>query len=483
MAHPTTSYTGPELCALSARETVAKLKSREITPTECLDAAFTRIAQTDGAINATPTLCEDRARAALGKLEADARKNGDYDGWLAGLPVTIKDLNAVAGVRTTFGTVGLKDHVPSESDPLVEIMEHHGGVVIGKTNTPELGAGANTFNDVFGRTRNPWDTRMNPGGSSGGAAASLATGQCWLAHGSDYGGSLRTPAAYCGIVGMRPSPGRCGGAGPKTAFNTEGISGPMARDVSDLALCLDAMVGYDPRAPISIEKPSQSFQAALASADANIRIAFAPDLGGFAPVEADIRETMAAAMIQVEKAGGTVEETCPELPKLYETFTTLRGMAFATSNPREPDDIRKHFKATIQENTALGQALTIEQIYDAQVDRSVLYNSMRVFLETYDVLAKPVVGLAPLLSEIEYPTEVDGQKMADYTDWLRFSFLATVTTLPAVSVPIGFTPNGMPVGLQLIGPPRGEAKLLRVARAVEDAVGFTGMPIDPIIRH
>jgi len=483
MAKPETTYSGPELCALSARETVAKLKSGEITPRDCLDAAFERIGQVEPAINATPTLCEERAYSALNALEDDAKRNGSYDGWLAGLPITIKDLNNVKGVRTTFGTIGFKDFVPDESDPLVDIMESHGGIVIGKTNTPEFGAGANTFNAVFGNTRNPWDTRMNPAGSSGGAAAALATGECWLAHGSDYGGSLRTPAAYCGIVGMRPSPGRCGGAGALAAFAGDGISGPMARDVTDLALCLDAMAGYDPRMPLSIEKPTISFQEELKSATGKVRIAFAPDQGGFAPVEQEIRDLMALAMSKVELAGGTVEETCPDLPKLDQTFRTLRAASFVTSNSRLPETVRKHLKNTILQNTSEGEALTATQIMDANVDRTVLYNTMRVFLQTYDVLAIPVAGIAPLPCEIEYPMEVAGQKMIDYIDWLRFAFLATTTTLPAISVPIGFTPAGLPCGIQLIGPPRGEAKLLRVARAVEDAIGEIQTPIDPIIRH
>lgn len=482
MTRPGTVYTGPELCALSARDVVAKLKAGEVTPDECLDAAFQRIGEVEPAINAIPTLCEDRARAAVKQLGADANRFGDYDGWLAGLPVTIKDLNNVAGIRTTFGNVGLKDFVPEVSDPLVEIMEGHGALVIGKSNTPEFGAGANTYNDVFGRTRNPWDTRMNPAGSSGGAAAALATGECWLAHGSDYGGSLRTPAAYCGVVGLRPTPGRCGGGGAMAGFEREGVSGPMARDVGDLALCLDAMAGFDARAPITLEKPRESFQAALARADHKVRIGFAPDLNGFAPVEGEIRDAMAAAMSAVEKAGGLVEETCPELPKLYETFSTLRGSAFATSNPRLPAEVQKHFKATIRENTALGQALSAQDIFDAMADRTVIYNNMRMFLDRFDVLACPVAGLAPLESEIEWPREVDGVAMADYTDWLRFAYLATVAMLPAISVPIGFTPSGMPVGLQLIGPARGEAKVLQVARAVEDAVGFGAGVIDPIVK-
>ncbi len=203
-------FTGPELCRLQAHELVALLKKGEVSSRDCLDAAFARIEAVEPTINAMPTTCPERAYAAADNLDGDA----DHPGWLAGLPLGIKDLNPVAGVRTTFGTRAFADFVPDKSDPLVARIEARGGIVAGKTNTPEMGAGANTFNTVFGATLNPWDTVLNPGGSSGGAAAGLATGEVWLSHGSDHGGSLRTPAAYCGIVGMRPSPGRAASASP-----------------------------------------------------------------------------------------------------------------------------------------------------------------------------------------------------------------------------------------------------------------------------
>mgnify|MGYP005711188929 FL=1 len=227
------NFTGPELCKYEAHEVVKLLKNGEVSPGELLDAATKRISQTGRLINATPTLCEDRARTAAKSLDSGP---DSHDGWLAGLPITIKDLNMVAGVRTTYGSKGFSDFIPEESDPLVELLEARGGIILGKTNTPEFGAGGNTFNEVFGPTLNPWDTSLNAGGSSGGAAASLATGEVWLSQGSDHGGSLRTPAAYCGIVGLRPSPGMAGGPGKDNAFMIEGTQGPMARSVMDLSL-------------------------------------------------------------------------------------------------------------------------------------------------------------------------------------------------------------------------------------------------------
>ncbi len=476
-------YSGPELCARPARDVVALLKSGEISPADLLDAAYERIAQTGPAINAMVTLCEDRARDALGNLAADKAVHGEDAGWLGGLPIGIKDLNLVKGVACTFGNVALRDFVPDESDPLVEKLEARGGVVVGKTNTPEFGAGGNTFNDVFGYTRNPWDTRKNAGGSSGGAAASLAAGETWLSHGSDLAGSLRTPAAYCGVVGLRPTPGRCGGGPAATAFSTEGVSGPMARDVRDLALFLDAMTGYDPRSPISLPAPPVSFQEEVAKADGRVRIAFSEDQDGFAPVEREIRQVLRAAMEQTARAGATVEDACPALPGLYETYVTLRGIHYGSVNAYLPDAVQNHFKRTLRENTDFGRELKTPQIYDALRQRTVLYQAMRTFLEGYDVLAIPVAGIEPGMVEEEYPPFVDGEPVTDYVDWLRFSFLATTTALPAIAVPAGFTASGMPVGIQLIGPPRGEAVLLRAARAVEEAVGFPVTPIDPVVRH
>lgn len=297
-------FSGPDLCAKSAVEVVGLLRRGEVSRDELIDAALARMDQVEPAVNAVVTRCEDRARgAALG----DA---ADHPGWLAGLPVGIKDLTEVAGVRTTFGSPALADNVPDRSDPLVERLERRGAVVLGKTNTPEFGAGGNTFNPVFGPTFNAWDTRLNAGGSSGGAAVSLATGELWLSHGSDHGGSLRTPAAYNGVVGLRPSIGRVAG-GIDAGFIGEGVEGPMARSVTDLALFLDAMAGFDPAVPLSFPADPEPFQAAVARARPGVRLAFAPDLGGFAPVEPEIAAALEAAMRAVEGAGGMVELGLP----------------------------------------------------------------------------------------------------------------------------------------------------------------------------
>ncbi len=473
---PATTFSGPDLCALSALEVVGLLRRGEVAPSEVLDAAMVRIAQTEPALAAMVTVCAARARAA--PVAGDPA----HPGWLAGLPFGVKDLTAVAGVRTTSGSLAFRDHIPDRTDPLIARIEARGGVVIGKINTPEFGAGGNTWNHVFGHTRNPWNTALNAGGSSGGAAVSLAAGQVWLSHGSDLAGSIRTPAAYSGVVGLRPSPGRCGGAPEAHGFNIEAVQGPMARSVADVALFLDTMAGYDPVWPVSIEVPAQPFQTAVARAAPRIRLGYAPDLNGFGHVDPAIRDAMDRALRAVEGAGGTVELACPDLPDLERTYLTLRAMFWAALPGRAPAQVQAHYKPTLRQNIAQGLPLPAATIYDAQIARTTLYHNCRRFLETHDALAFPVIGVPAGPVEQEYPPTIGGQPVTDYVDWLKFLFLSVATSLPALSIPCGFTPERMPVGLQLLGPPGGEAKLLAVAKAIEDALGGPLGPIDPITR-
>lgn len=467
---PDTRFSGPELCARPAREVIALLRKGEVQTSELIDASMARMDQVEAQVNAVVTRCPERAQAVV----------TDRDSLLAGLPIGIKDLNPVAGVRTTFGTPGMANHVPKESDPIVTRLESRGGVVLGKTNTPEMGAGANTFNAVFGATRNPWNTALNAAGSSGGAAVSLATGELWLSQGSDFGGSLRSPANYCGIVGLRPSPGVAGGSSAHLGFTTGGVDGPMARDVLDCALFLDAMAGYDPIWPISFPAPATPYAEAARRDAGAIRIAYSPDLNGFAAVTPEIDAVLRGALASLRLPQVTVDDHCPALPRLDETFRALRCLSFLGSYQATPESITRHYKDTIKGNLADAEAMTFADYARAERDRSAIYNSMLGFFEAFDVLACPVNGLAPLPVEIEYPTEVAGRPMRDYIDWLQFAFLATVAGLPALSLPVGFTPSGLPVGLQLIGPPRGEARLLQIAHTLEQALNLPVTLIDPM---
>jgi amidase len=469
------AFTGPELCRYQAHEIVDLLARRKVSPKELLEASFQRMAEVEPAINAMPTLCPDRAFAAAERLAE--QEHGPK--WLGGLPLGIKDLTLVEGVKTTFGTAGLADFIPQRSDPMVQRIEARGGLVVGKSNTPEMGAGGNTFNEVFGPTLNPWDTSRNPGGSSGGAAAALATGETWLSQGSDHGGSLRTPAAFCGVVGLRPSPGRVANQ-TEAGFLIEGTSGPMARSVRDCALFLDIMADYNPRSPISYPGcEAGSFQEAVLAASPKIRIGFTPDFNGLAPVDRPVHDHLISVLEKMQAAGAVIEETCPDLDGLEPSYHTLRGVMWATLTRRMPEKITNHFKPVLTENIAFGQSLSIADIADANLDRTRLYHRMVSYFESWDVLACPVVGCLPHLQAEEWVREVGGVVFDGYMDWLRHAFLATVTGLPAISVPVGLGPGGLPVGLQLIGRPRGEAALLAAARAVEMVAGGPFPPIDP----
>ncbi|WP_102107904.1 amidase [Oceaniglobus roseus] len=462
-------FSGPDLCALDATEAVALLAARKVSPAELVEAAAARHAAVDGAVNAMPILCADRARAAAATPQGAP---------LHGLPLAIKDLTPVRGVRTTFGTPGFADFVPPASDPLVERLEGRGGIVIGKTNTPEMGAGGNTFNAVFGMTRNPWNTARNAGGSSGGAAAALASGQVWLAHGSDLAGSLRTPAAYCGVVGLRCSPGVAGGASATNLFNTMSVQGPMARNVRDCALFLDAMAGEDLAWPLSRTAPATAYAKAVLKEPGPVRIAFSPTMGGFAPCDTIMEGALAGALARLSPAFGT-DETFPDLSGLEQAYITFRAMVWAAGPGRLPQEIQSRFKTTLKENIALGQTLDIQQVYDAQIARTAVYNRVAAAFAQYDVLAAPSVGLMPGPVEDEYPSRVGDTPVKDYVDWLKFSFLATTLGLPALVLPVALV-DGLPVGLQLIARPHAEAQLLRIAHRIEQELDLKLGPIDPV---
>jgi amidase len=314
---------------------VDKLNSGEVTPLDLLDVLEKRIAEVDGKVNALPILCFDRARVHARAL---MQKPAGTRGLLAGLPVPIKDLTAVEGVLTTQGSPIYRDNIPPQSDILVEHLESNGGIVYAKSNTPEFGAGANTFNDVFGATRNPWDISRSAAGSSGGAAVALATGTAWLAHGSDMGGSLRNPASFCGIVGMRPSVGRVANT-PKFKIDRNlGVQGPMARNVEDLALLLDAMSGEHPADPLSLPLPAQSFRSAVRSGSKPKRVAYSSDLG-ITPVDPEVAAITRKAAMRFAEAGIIVEEAHPDLREAHQCFHVLRAFDFAIS---KADLLRTH---------------------------------------------------------------------------------------------------------------------------------------------
>ncbi|MDP6690117.1 MAG: amidase family protein [Alphaproteobacteria bacterium] len=470
-----------ELWRKTAREMVSLLAKGEVRPSEAVDAAAERIEATNGAVNAMVTLCLERARDAAARIEANGHPAQPGPGYLYGLPISIKDLHHVEGVRCTQGSPIYADHISTESDLEVITLEANGAIVIGKSNTPEFGAGANTFNEVFGATRNPWDTRMNCGGSSGGAAVNLATGQVWLATGSDLGGSLRIPGAFNSIVGFRPSPGRCprGTSAFLGQFDDMSVVGPMARNVGDVALMLDAMVGQYARDPISLPIPNEPFQTAAQAAKPPGRIGWSATLG-IAPVEPEVAEICAAAARSFADLGTKVEEACPDFTGAQEMFQTLRGVSFVAGHRVHMQENRDQLKPEVIWNYEHGASLSIEDVADAKRTRGRLQTNMCDFFETYDLLVTPTVMTAPFPVEVRYLDEVAGVKFDNYVDWLMHTFVITPTGCPAVSVPFGFTKDGLPVGLQLVAPPRGEAALLSAAAAFEANQDLQWQaPIDP----
>ncbi|HET8727131.1 MAG TPA: amidase family protein [Alphaproteobacteria bacterium] len=464
----------PALTRLTAVEALAALRRREIRPLDLVEAAADRIAAVDGSLNALPTLCLDRAREHAERLEASG---GDLP--LGGLPLAIKDLAAVKGVRTTFGSPIYADHVPARSDLLVETLEGHGGIVVAKSNTPEFGAGAQTFNAVFGATVNPWNTAMTCGGSSGGAAVALAAGMVWLAHGSDLGGSLRTPASFCSVVGLRPSPGRVA-RGPQTLpFDDLSVDGPMARTVEDVALMLDAMVGQHGLDPLSQPAPEGSFREAARRRQVPGCVAYSPDLGQW-PVDPEVRAATDAAVRRLEALGVTVEEAAPDFSDATETFHTLRAALFAALHAPLLENARDKLKPDVVWNVEAGLKLTGEEVARALRARGALYNRVRRFFERYDLLLAPSAIVPPFPVEQRYVDRVGDHLFANYIEWLGITYGITLTSCPALSLPCGFTPGGLPVGLQMVGPPRGEAPLLAAAAALEAELDIVrALPIDP----
>ena len=468
--------TDQELVRATACAIVDKLNAGEVTPLDLLDVLEQRIADVDGKVNAMPTLCFDRARARARALMQ--RKPADR-GLLAGLPVPIKDLTDVEGVRTTQGSPIYRDTVPARSDLMVERLEGNGALVYAKSNTPEFGAGANTFNEVFGPTRNPWDLSRSAAGSSGGAAAALASGTAWLAHGSDMGGSLRNPASFCGVVGMRPSIGRVAHTPIAKIDRNLGVQGPMARNVEDLALLLDAMSGEHPADPLSLPLLPASFLSATRSGKRPKRIAYSPDLG-ITPVDSEIAAITRKAAERFAETGAIVEDAHPDLREAHQCFHVLRAFDFAVSKAELLRTRRDQLKPEVIWNIEEGLKLTVGQLERAEAQRVAMTARTLEFFQTYDLLLTPATIVAPFPIENRYVAECAGRKFDNYVEWLGIVYAITLVCCPALSLPCGFTASGLPVGLQMVGPPRGEAQLLAYAKALEDILGVRGTtPIDP----
>ncbi len=457
---------------LSAVLLAGHLRSGDLSAEEVVRESLERIEATHAAINAVVTRCPDRALEAARR--ADTRRlRGAPLGPLHGLPIAHKDLVNTAGIRTTYGSPLFRDHVPDEDDLIVERLRAAGAITVGKTNTPEFGAGSQTFNPVFGATRNPYDPTRTVGGSSGGAAAALAAGLLPIADGSDMGGSLRNPASFCNVVGLRPSPGRVPNYPAPLAWAGLAVLGPMARSVEDCALLLGAMAGPDPRAPISIAEPGERFLRPLGREFRGTRVAWSHDLGGL-PVDRRVREAPAAARPALDAVGCEVEDAEPDFSGADRIFHVLRGFAFAAHFRDVRGDALAKLKETLVWNIEAGRALSADEVAAAELDRTALYHRIRRFLDDYEFLLAPVVQVPPFSVDEEWVREIDGVAMDTYIDWMRSCFYISLLGNPAISVPFGFTPEGLPVGLQIVGRHGDDWGVLQFAYAVEQSVGAGG---------
>ncbi len=452
-----------DVCTLTAVDAVGMLRRREVHPRELVEAALRRIEQVDPVLNALPTLCPERALAHAERASADSL--------LAGLPLAVKDLVDVAGVRTTYGSPIFSDSAPERSDILVERLEQYDGIVLAKSNTPEFGAGGNTFNEVFGETRNPWDVARTCGGSSGGSAAALASGQVWLATGSDLGGSLRTPAGFCGVVGLRPSPGRVARGPSELPFDTLSVEGPMGRTVADAALMLDALTGVHPLDPLSLPPPVRPFAEAARSPRLPGRVAYSPDLG-ITPIAPEVRAACDAAAERLAASGVDVELAHPDLADAPEAFQVLRAAWFVADLGPLLETDRDLLKPDIVWNIEKGLALTAERLGWAERARGAIQQAMARFLDRYDLLLCPTSCVAPFEVETRWVREVDGVAFDNYVDWLRITSSITLSGCPVVAMPCGTTDEGLPVGMQLVGRPHGDWELVAAAAGVEQVFGM-----------
>ncbi len=455
----------------SAREMVAAVAAREVSARELMDLHLARIAEVNPRLNAIVSLDEERARE--GAAAADEALAGGADvGPLHGLPFAFKDTHSVAGWRTTFGSPLFAEHVPDADDLIVERIRAAGAVVLGKTNVPEFAAGSHTFNTVFGTTVNPWDTSRSAGGSSGGAAAGLAAGMVPLADGSDMGGSLRNPASFCGVVGLRPSLGRVPSWPSANLWETTAVSGPMARDVGDLALLLSVIAGPDARVPTALADPGSGFAPPVEGSLDGLRVALSVDLGGAFEVDAEVARVVEAAGATFAAYGARVAPAHPALTDAEDCFRTLRAWNFWAGFAELLGAHPHSFKASLADNIRAGESLTGADVARAYAQRTALAETMRTFFESYDVLALPVSQVPPFPADQEFPSEINGKSMTSYLDWMRSAYFITVTGCPAVSVPAGFTSHGLPVGVQLVGPYGSDRRLLEIAAGFESATGL-----------
>lgn len=461
----------------SAGELVALVKSREITPVEILDAHLSVIDRINPQLNAIVTLATDQARAAA-VAAGDAVMRGDALGPLHGLPMGIKDITPTAGIRTTFGSPLFKDNVPAEDAEAVRRLKAAGAIILAKTNTPEFAAGANTFNDVFGVTRNPWNPALSPSGSSGGSAVAVATGMLPLAQGTDFGCSIRMPAAFCGIVGIRPTPGLTPNYPMPLSWDPGQVHGPLARSAEDAARMLDALAGFSRLSPISVAPPWQSALAEVEkSRDAKgLRIAYVTDIAGIG-VDTEIDAICRKTALSLREAGASVDEISFDASEGKVPYQAWRGLWMVGQQLANIARLEE-FGVNLKGNVKAGLKVTPMDFAVAEKARAALFQKFRELFERYDLLLMPASPVKQFPVEQNFPTEVNGKKLENYTDWIAGSFLITLMSLPGGSVPAGKTSDGLPVGMQIVGARFEEPKILSLAKLIQQMHPIGWPPIN-----
>ena len=457
-----------DICFMDATALARAIRSRAVSAVEVMRACLAQIDRVNPKVNAICTLV-DRDRLLREARDADARlAKGGAIGALHGFPHAVKDLVPTAGIRTTYGSPIYRDNVPSDDALIVQRLKAAGAIIIGKTNTPEFGAGSQTFNPVFGVTRNPYDLTKTCGGSSGGAAVSVACGMTPLADGSDHGGSLRNPPSFCGVVGFRPSIGRVPAWPKAQPWTSMSVDGPIARSARDVALLLSVVAGPDARSPIAIDEPGSVFRGSLQRDFKGVRIAWSRNLGKY-PVEPVVNQVCDAARHVFVDLGCRVEDGQPDFSDADEVFQVLRAWSFAQDRG---DDFARHrdlMKDTVVWNIEQGLKLTGRDVSAAEAKRAALFQRVSAFLERVEFLVLPVSQVAPFPADVEWVREINGVKMNSYIDWMATCYAVTLTGLPAISLPCGFTPEGLPIGLQIVGRPRSDLDVLKLAHAFEQA--------------
>jgi amidase len=461
---------GGAVCFMSAIEMARLIRAKKLSAREALTAHLKQIERVNPKVNAIVTLVPEVAMEAAAKAD-EMQARGEKLGPLHGLPAAHKDLRETRGIRTTFGSPLYRDYIPTEDDIVVERLKRAGVITLGKTNTPEFGAGSQTFNTVFGATRNPYDLTKTCGGSSGGAAVALACGLVPVADGSDTGGSLRNPAAFCNVVGFRPSIGRV--PNPKAAFawSTLSTSGCLGRSVADLALALSAIAGPDSRAPLSMAEPGELLARPLERSFKAVRVAWFKELGGV-PFDPRVRETVDAHRATFESLGCIVEQAEPDFSPAEISFRILRAWdeaaAYGARLREHPDAFKRTLKTEIEE----GLRLTGSDVARAETAHGQIWRGFQAFLEKYEYFILPTTQLPPFAIETEYPTEIAGVKFEKYIDWMKSCWYISATGNPAASVPAGFTADGLPIGIQIVGRNKADFSVLQLAHAFEQATGF-----------